>query len=389
MQTVALTGGPVEILGALDFDRTADGIAPRRLPNWSRPQLPDPFIAMMVTLPSGVRLRFRTDSPVVELDVLTTALELDPAAPIAPRFDLTVVGKPHRVEGSCASEDGNVVAVDLTTDPIGLDFRLGTPSTLRFEGLDEALTDYELWLPPAAGVELRALRVSDAARVEPVVRTSPRWVHYGSSISHCMEAASPTGVWPVVAARGVGVDVINLGLAGQCHLDQFVARTIGDLAPDVVSLKLGINVVNADSMKERVFVSAVHGFLDTLRERLADTPVLVVSPIHCPVAEAHPGPTRLDATTRTVSVFDAPAALREGSLTLERVRAILTDVVAGRVERGDAHLSYWSGLELFGPGDLADLPDGLHPNAAGYRRIGERFADHAFGAGGPFARFAG
>jgi lysophospholipase L1-like esterase len=39
----------------------------------------------------------------------------------------------------------------------------------------------------------------------------------------------------------------------------------------------------------------------------------------------------------------------------------------------DRNLRYLSGLELFGPGDAADLPDGLHPNAAGYLRIGERF----------------
>ena len=43
------------------------------------------------------------------------------------------------------------------------------------------------------------------------------------------------------------------------------------------------------------------------------------------------------------------------------------------------------GRELFGPDDLADLPDGLHPNAAGYRTMGERFARLAFGTGGVFA----
>jgi lysophospholipase L1-like esterase len=40
------------------------------------------------------------------------------------------------------------------------------------------------------------------------------------------------------------------------------------------------------------------------------------------------------------------------------------------------------GLALFGPDDAGDLPDALHPNAAGYRRMGERFHAMAF-AGGP------
>jgi lysophospholipase L1-like esterase len=41
------------------------------------------------------------------------------------------------------------------------------------------------------------------------------------------------------------------------------------------------------------------------------------------------------------------------------------------------------GLALFGPDDVGDLPDGLHPNAAGYRRMGERFHAVALADGGP------
>jgi hypothetical protein len=40
-------------------------------------------------------------------------------------------------------------------------------------------------------------------------------------------------------------------------------------------------------------------------------------------------------------------------------------------------------LELFGADDAGDLPDLLHPNAAGLARIGERFAAKAFGTDGP------
>jgi lysophospholipase L1-like esterase len=42
------------------------------------------------------------------------------------------------------------------------------------------------------------------------------------------------------------------------------------------------------------------------------------------------------------------------------------------------------GLALFGPHDVADLPDLLHPNAAGYQRMGERFHAMAFTSDGPF-----
>jgi lysophospholipase L1-like esterase len=60
-------------------------------------------------------------------------------------------------------------------------------------------------------------------------------------------------------------------------------------------------------------------------------------------------------------------------LTLVEGRTIIADVVARRRNAGDANLSYLDGLTLFGAADEADLPDHLHPNAAGQERMGERF----------------
>ena len=47
------------------------------------------------------------------------------------------------------------------------------------------------------------------------------------------------------------------------------------------------------------------------------------------------------------------------------------DVVA---KRSDSDIHFMDGLTLFGASDEANLPDKLHPNSAGYRLIGERFA---------------
>jgi lysophospholipase L1-like esterase len=64
----------------------------------------------------------------------------------------------------------------------------------------------------------------------------------------------------------------------------------------------------------------------------------------------------------------------DGALTLVEGRAIIADVVARRQKAGDANLSYLDGLSLFGAADEVDLPDHLHPNAAGQERMGQRFA---------------
>jgi hypothetical protein len=198
-----------------------------------------------------------------------------------------------------------------------------------------------------------------------------------------MEAEHPTGTWPAVAARSAGVDLYSLGLAGQCQLDQFAARAIGQLPADLISLKLGINVVNADTMRERAFVPAVNGLLDTIRDGHPDAPIVVISPIICPAAEDHPGPTLPTADGR-FDVIERPEELLLGALTLRRIRTLLERVVARRREAGDTNLHSLHGHELFGVEDVDDLPDGLHPNSDGYRRMGERFAAYAFAPGAPF-----
>jgi hypothetical protein len=140
-------------------------------------------------------------------------------------------------------------------------------------------------------------------------------------------------------------------------------------------------------MRVRAFVPAVHGFLDTIREGHPTTPLLVVSPILCPIHEDTPGPAvpdlgRLRSGKLTFVATGDPADRTR--LTLTIVREQLSRIVAGRAER-DPNLNYLDGRELYGEADVEELPlpDQIHPDAATHRRIGERFAERVFGDGGP------
>lgn len=355
----------VEFRGAVEVARTAAGVHPLRLPRWSEAQHPDRSVTRQGHAGSGVRLVFRTAATVVELDLLTTLVRYEP--PLAEEVqthlvDLCVDGLPHASRPAPAGHvetvgDGRVAGV-LTPGSVG---------TVRFDGLPAGDKDLELWLPQALRSEVVALRAD--APVEAPARTGrPRWLHHGSSISQANGAASPTGTWPAVAARLAGVEVVNLGLSGNCHLDPFVARTMRDVPDvDLISVKIGINIVRRGSLRQRTFGPAVHGFLDLVRDGHPDVPLLVVSPIACPEME--------DATIGPEEDFF-------GVLTLASVRDTLRAAVEAR---GDANLHYLDGLELLGPGEGALLRDGLHPSPEGYRLIGERFAALAFADGRPLA----
>jgi hypothetical protein len=376
--------GPVQLRGALDLERTEAGWLPRRLPRWTRTQYPDEYMEDMVVQPSGVRLAFRTAATAIELDVLPThgLWHTDPIPECADGFDLVVDGA-VRAAGE-TQVAGNLVFFDETGV---LERRPGRVGTVRFDGLGDADKDIEIWLPHDTRVDLVALR-ADAPVLPPAEDDKAlRWVHHGSSISHCHAAERPTETWPVLAARRVGAQVVNLGFGGNAQLDPYTARAIRELPADAISLKLGINIVNADSFRLRAFIPAVHGFLDTIREGHPETPLLVVSPIICPGVEDRPGPTRDDpARAELWFVSDSdPAEVALGRLSLGVIRETLARIVSERASQ-DPNLHYLDGRRLFGEADLALLPDNLHPNAEGYRLIGERFAELAFGADGVFGK---
>ncbi|MGW1876506.1 GDSL-type esterase/lipase family protein [Streptomyces sp. NPDC001975] len=375
----------VDILrGHLDVEATAQGLLPHRLPARARRQIPDHQLAMAEAQPSGVRLAFRTRATAVELDTRPTKRAYPGfPAPADGVYDLLVDG---RLTAQATVAGGNVHTItDMFTQSSEL--TEGAAGTARFAGLPAGDKDVEIWLPHTEITELIALRTD--APVEQAPESGRRvWLHHGSSLSHGSNATHPTGIWPALAAAQGEVELVNLGFGGGALLDPFTARAMRDTPADLISLKIGINVVNADAMRLRAFVPAVHGFLDTVREGHPTTPLLVVSPLLCPVQEDTPGPLAPDFDGKTLR-FKAtgdPAERAAGRLTLNVIRAELARIVGQRAA-DDPNLHYLDGRDLYGERDYAEfpLPDEVHPDQAGHRRIAENFGWLAFGAGGPFA----
>ena len=378
MISVPLDGrGPAEIRGAIEVERTANGCLPRRLGAVARGQVPDDFMRQTTAESAGIRLAFRSVASVVELEVTATKMVPGDTSPVPPSaYELVVDGAVHTRVGIAG---GRCVFTfeepEARTVP-------GSRTVVRFDGLDPGEKEFELWLPYTDAVELHALR-ADAAILPPTPAGGLRWLHHGSSISHGYRADSTLGTWPVVAARSAGVELTSVAFSGSAMLDQLTARTMRDAPADLISLKIGINIVNGDVMRLRAFRTAVHGFLDTIRDGHPTAPLLVISPIFCEPVEDCAGPTVQDPTREYEwSIAGGTASdVTAGKLSLRVIRAELSAIVAARAE-SDPALHYLDGLTLYGPADAESmpLPDNLHPGPDVQRLIGERFAAGALRA---------
>ncbi|MCX4885583.1 GDSL-type esterase/lipase family protein [Streptomyces sp. NBC_00847] len=362
------------VTGALVKSAEATGVTLHRAPAAGRTQLDSQAYEFNSSVPSGVRLEMLTDATEIELDARLAQVLLQGASPTGSVFDLVVEGE---LRDPVVATEQTLILVEPAT--FALHRKPADPATVRFHlGPAPQERRVEIWLPAARSFQLVDVRVPEGASVRPAPASGPLWVHHGSSISQCAEADRPTGTWPAIVARTAGRSLLNLALGGECHLDPFMARTIRDLPAEGISLELGINVLIGDTMRERVFVPALHGFLDTIRDGHPDTAIVVITPITCPAAETRPGPT-LVCDDGTVCTVDRPAELANGALTLTRIRELLNQHVEQRRKDGDDRLHLIDGTALFGPEDVANLPDGLHPNAAGYADMAERFLPLAFG----------
>ena len=309
--------------GAISFEQTDLWTMPWRIPFDDRALYPPDALRERASMPAGVRISFRSDTQTV-----TGYVEPN--------------GEPGGIDLYCDGEFQG--ACDLADQ-----------SRFQFQTLPEGEKLIELWLPQYAPFRLRGLEFTSGATVTPYEDPRPRWVTYGSSITHCRAAEGPSQTWPAIAARKHGLNLTCLGYGGNCHLEPMLARMMRDLPADFLSMKVGINIYGSGSLNPRTFMPAIFGFVQIVREKHPDTPFAVISPIFSPPRE-----TTLNAV----------------GFTLSAMREEVAEAVQVMKDGGDRNIHYVDGLKLFGS-DLAGLlPDELHPNAEGYKIMGQNFLDH-------------
>ena len=354
--------------GVATFGKTDRGLTFSRLPEWTYQQHSHAsIVGTMAERLSGVHIDIETAATQITV-VYRSTRDSNPSTNWISgpsTFAVTTEG----YEQSISHSNGNLRIFNF--DEIEKQIE-GEDSVAEFNlpPTDKARL-VQIWLPHNCQIELISIDANESWQSADTSE-HPLWVHYGSSISHCEDADGPLGVWPVAVAREFGLDIYNLGLSGCANLEQFAARTIRDMPAQLISLKLGINVVKNASYTTRTFAPAVHGFIDTIRDAHATTPILVISPVSCPAHEDNPGPSE----TGTDGMVQGQPHSRHnwiGELTLRGIREILSELVAVRAQT-DPNIHYMDGLELFSHEDAQTMPDGIHPDAAGYKTIANNFA---------------
>ena len=329
MRKLALTAAWFE--GAISVESTSGYLKPWRLPHRQQRLFisPDDCLLGPAQNASGVRLYFATDSRRLELT-------MQPMVPVR-----TNIGR-------------DAMHVDLTIDGKLL------ASAPLVEGTDRAVFAdlptgnkvVELWLPHDAPIAIGELFVDDNATARPVHDPRPRWITYGSSLTHCVRAHSPSRTWPAIVARRHGLNLTSLGFGGQCHLDGMIGRLIRDLPADLITLKLGINTASG-SLNARTFPMAVMTLVQLIREKHPFTPIGLVSPIGYPPRETDPNVV---------------------GYTIGQMREAIAEVWRRLVDVGDENVYYTDGLEVFNLDQIAQYTaDQCHPDADGTELMAEQF----------------
>lgn len=173
--------------GAISFQRTDDWTMPWRIPYENLALFPPDALRERAAMPAGVRLSFRSDTQTVGGYVDATEESSG--------IDLYCDGRFHGWADLAGQEK------------------------FQFKDLPPGEKLIELWLPQFGQFRLRSLELSPESLITPYQDRRPKWVTYGSSITHCRTAERPSETWPAIVAREQGLNLTCLGYGGQCHLD--------------------------------------------------------------------------------------------------------------------------------------------------------------------------
>jgi len=203
-----------------------------------------------------------------------------------------------------------------------------------------------VYVPENRDLSIRAVRIDGRPRRD--ISGWPRLLAYGDSITQGWCASDPGLAWPSLIGRRLGLDVVNLGFAGAARGEESVARHLAASAADIVTIAWGTNCWSSVPFDVPRMRQTMTTFVESIRRGHPDVPIVVLSPVLRPDAEAV-------ANSAGATLGELRYAIEE---TIRYFRDVLRD----------------SNLYLVGGCDVVSrqyLVDGIHPGDEGHREIAD------------------
>jgi lysophospholipase L1-like esterase len=248
------------------------------------------------------------------------------------------------------------------TGQSGFDLYIGEPGKLRYFSttrFDAKATDYEVTLFSGAkenrhftlnfplyngvkSVEVGVMAGSTIAAPLPF-EADGRIVVYGTSITQGGCAARPGMAYSNILSRRMNAEFVNLGFSGNGKGEPALAKLINQIeSKRLIILDYEANV--ADGIRDTLGT-----FIDLLREKDKDIPILVISKI------------------RYAGEIHDPAKLKAAQERAEFQK----ELVKTKRDAGDTNLHFLNGATLLGEHADECTVDGVHPTALGFMKMAD------------------
>ncbi len=304
---------------------------PRRLEQTFRPPVWD-----LAKSPSGGRIRFRTDSALL-------GIELEYPSPPG-MTNMHAFGQ----TGVDLYADGSYIATAIAGKDAGPG-KTERRTLLDVRKLPRVEREITLYLPLYIPVKVHGIGLDKEARISPPKPFAlPRpVVFYGTSITQGGCASRSGMSYQAILARGLNLDFVNLGFSGNGIGEPEMAAVVAGIDAACFVLDFAQNNRTVESLEK-----AYGPFLETLRAKHPETPILAITPIYS----------------------SREAVGEPGKSELQKMRDHIRQVVSQRIAGGDRRLQLVEGTDLIGPAQGDALVDGTHPNDLGFEWMADGLA---------------
>lgn len=265
---------------------------------------------------SGVRIRFRTNSPSVRVKAKSAGVGQahHMTSVMKNGLDVYVDG---RYKGSAWPNSKREINRSLSP--------LGPASELR---------DITIHFPLYGSIQIEQVILAPGATVAPptAFALAKPIVYYGSSITQGGCASNPGLSYQAILGRRLNVDFVNLGFSGNGVGEAEVAQAVAEIDASAFVLDYWANPSPA------IYERTLPPFVNILRAKHPNVPILITSPFYNPFRE--------------------------------RIQALKRETARGFVDAhraaGDANVHYVEGLDMISEDTAWGLVDARHANSLGF-----------------------